>query len=1221
MNYQCSTPNCPQTVPEAAARGLGFRCPLCAGELQPEAGGLSPEAPGTPGVPDMVWRAGELAGLPRPLAYTYARLMDEYGRGEPVAAAWALRDAWECAVRFVACLGLADLARAGVSGERFEAAVATLFKPTGLSLGDWAGLLALACDKALLPAEDRLLPGLADFYKQGGKFTAVGKALSAEGKDRLNLVQWRNKVFGHGVFKQDRGWYAAQVADWVAPLNAFLDALEQALAGWTLRDAAPDSTSDILLDGLDAAPDSSLEFLFDFAPDSPALQGPGQGRAAGPHEHVAEGFPEPVFLAGPEGAALNFGPLLSAQRCLVCGERQIFFYDKGDRRKNGRLRTELLDYLHGRHSRLDEWPEAQAWAARLPEQLRWERQAFDQAETDEDLSRLFRSFETCFLRPDWLMDRIWQSIEATPQGYVLLQGPAGVGKSYIARAVQQEGTAERGAPVLLYHIASGPRSDYRTFITLLADEAKETLKWRTQEIQAKDQGVAGLRAQFREFLATLMRANGAQRLILALDGLDELPTPAAGEFAITDFLVAPELLPRGCVVFLTGRPTLRPGIAEAVAGLRAASKEGQFEDLRLDPGAAENRALLQAYALNALPEVLPDVLPDALRREDLAARVVERAQGIFLYVFHLTQVLASGAFAAGEELPAAREIYPAYLERLRARVGDALYEGVYRELLLFLAAARAPVPLDQLQGWGLRGDKLRHALHDLADFIQEQRVRPWHERVDESDQQPRYAIAHQDFTDFLAQDPTLSPLLAAAHARIATVIESRHAGRWDKLDCGNEEDVYDACNIFAHEARAERATALETAALQARVLALVNVGGALWKNQRFKLADRVLTPCVEHLRHWVEQDGRAELANALARALNNHGLVLQDLGRLPEAEACQRGNVAICRRLVEVEQRSELADDLARALNNHGYVLQFLGRLPEAEACLRESVAILRRIVEVEQWSWKAINLARALNTHGSVLQDLGRLPEAEACQRESVAIRRRLVEVEQRSELADHLAWSLNHYGSVLHALGRLPEAEACQRENVAIFRRLVEVEQRSELSIDLAMALNNHGFVLRALGRLPEAEVYQRESVAILRRLVEVEQRRELANALASALNGYGQVLRDLGRLPEAEACQRESVGIRRRLVEVEQRAELAEYLARSLNNHGVVRSNSAVYPRPRPASAKAWPSTGGWSRWSSRAGWPKTSPKHSTITAWCCATSAVCPRPRPASVRAWL
>jgi hypothetical protein len=145
--------------------------------------------------------------LPRPLAHTYARLCYELKKNQPVPAAWALRDAWESAVRFVACLGIADLVQADARGEEFERALALLFKPTGLSLGDWSYLVSVGCDSSIETHAPRLLPALTRFYWHGGKLTAAGQALSRqhggprqhpEDPDKWNLTEWRNHVFGHG---------------------------------------------------------------------------------------------------------------------------------------------------------------------------------------------------------------------------------------------------------------------------------------------------------------------------------------------------------------------------------------------------------------------------------------------------------------------------------------------------------------------------------------------------------------------------------------------------------------------------------------------------------------------------------------------------------------------------------------------------------------------------------------------------------------------------------------------------------------------------------------------------------------------------------------------------------------------------------------------------------------------------------------------------------------
>ena len=723
------------------------------------------------------WQEGVTDGFPRPLAYTYARLIDEVDKGEPVAATWALRDAWECAVRFVACVGMADLVQAGAQGDELEKALSLLFKPTGVSLGDWAGLLAAGCNGAITTTRPRLLPGLTGFYrKPGGKvFSAVGQALSRsdggsgrKSDDRsANVVQWRNRVLGHGVFRQERLWYAKQTMAWQPPLNGFYAALAPIFKDWTLRDGGP---------------------------EGPRLIGAGTGLAAGAHEHVAAAGTEEVVLAGPQGACLRFGPLLSAQRCQVCSERHVFFYDNSKRKKAGPdgLRTEVIDYLRGhQNGPRPGWPAALAWEELLPKNVRWQRTAFDQEEVVEGERLVFRSFETEYKRPDWIIDRLWKAIEEVDTGYVHLEGPGGVGKSYIARALKAEAGEERGIPVLLHHIFSGSRTDHRVFITLLGDEAKEQLNWRTQEVQAKDQSAAALAEEFREFLGTLMTANQAVQLIVVLDGLDELPARESGEFALADFLPPASNLPKGCVVVLTGRRELRPGIAERIAHIRALSGEKQFRVLALDAAERKNRDLLAHYALERLPE--------PLRRTDLAERVVEKAGGRFLYVFHLVQALAAGAFTEADELPTADRFYPAYLARLRERVGDVLYEEVYRSLLLFLVAARAPITFDQLAGWGLRREHLRTALYDISDFIEELRVSPRHEGVDDMDTRSRYRIAHLEFVAFVEGDAALASLLTQAHGRIATVIRNRHPGGWDTVKLGSDEDSYDIGFAVAHE--------------------------------------------------------------------------------------------------------------------------------------------------------------------------------------------------------------------------------------------------------------------------------------------------------------------------------------------------------------------------------------------------------------------------------------
>jgi hypothetical protein len=123
--------------------------------------------------------------------------------------------------------------------------------------------------------------------------------------------------------------------------------------------------------------------------------------------------------------------------------------------------------------------------------------------------------------------------------------------------------------------------------------------------------------------------------------------------------------------------------------------------------------------------------------------------------------------------------------------------------------------------------------------------------------------------------------------------------------------------------------------------------------------------------------------------LGHHGLLLQSLQRLAEAELCQRESVAILRRLVEVEKRSMLAYDLAIALSNHAESLQLLGRLADTERCRRECATILRQLTAMEKHSGIRDDLAIALSNHEEVLRALGQTGEAEQCRREAVLHRR----------------------------------------------------------------------------------------------------------------------------------------------------------------------------------------------------------------------------------------
>ena len=86
--------------------------------------------------------ADVLETFPFPIAHTYRRLQEEMDRQEPVPAAWQLKDAYECAIKFAAALAVADALENGPSPDLSSELVSRLLKP--LSIGDWQGLLEVA---------------------------------------------------------------------------------------------------------------------------------------------------------------------------------------------------------------------------------------------------------------------------------------------------------------------------------------------------------------------------------------------------------------------------------------------------------------------------------------------------------------------------------------------------------------------------------------------------------------------------------------------------------------------------------------------------------------------------------------------------------------------------------------------------------------------------------------------------------------------------------------------------------------------------------------------------------------------------------------------------------------------------------------------------------------------------------------------------------------------
>src|SRR5205823_5305004 len=152
--------------------------------------------------------------------------------------------------------------------------------------------------------------------------------------------------------------------------------------------------------------------------------------------------------------------------------------------------------------------------------------------------------------------------------------------------------------VPLLHVSMhGPTAPRASEVwTVLAERVRRVKRW---QVPTWPDGPEP-HTRFAAWLAALMRANGLGELLVALDGLDDLPADSD----VPDLWPPTGELPPGCYLVLSTRPEVR---AAAASGLRRVrSMPGHFGELRVGPDEPEHQAVLRAYVTKRLARPRPD---------------------------------------------------------------------------------------------------------------------------------------------------------------------------------------------------------------------------------------------------------------------------------------------------------------------------------------------------------------------------------------------------------------------------------------------------------------------------------------------------------------------------------------------------------------------------------------------------------------------------------------
>ncbi|MDS4021651.1 MAG: hypothetical protein RKR03_14300, partial [Candidatus Competibacter sp.] len=956
--------------------------------------------------PPVPWVETVADTWPGPIAHEYQRLRQLLEQGQIVAAIFQLKDLAEVLVKFPALVVARDLIAHG-DLEAAQAARRGLFGGL-LSFGHWVdgivGRQLVPQMMRLAPTGRLLLPELGEvFVATEGK---SGKTAASPWRKTLKaLVNWRNETLGHGAFHLDPQDYLPDLEHQVGRINQHL--AEQVAQGlW----------ADVVLRGEAGTP-------------------PLTGWRAIRHWHDGDAgahreLEAPLVLER-AGRTLRLTPLETLRRCVVCAKQDVFLYDTRSGRDQGNGFI-LLDYLSGHRLTLP---------AHRAGELAAETRDLDGREwtpagpglLDDDygeraINELLetRLLEARYLRPDYLREPLRRFVAARDRGVFWLTAPSHTGKSVFAHGLACP--AEVGDPplwpdtaVVVFHI----RREFKTWPEQLRYFVLETvlhqafgrepgrLRLPELDVRAADPAAAFARLLHEAFR---LKPDRIARLVLCLDGLDELPPNPGHQAGIADFIPRPDALPEGCFLLLTSRPLAEcpPHVRQALADRFAGCADFAGYALSLDDASGDAyRQLLRAYFDRELTDRLKADLHQALAgvvqgqttvicHEDLGQiqssalrefartewqalkqthgvkkvrspseapslketvvqplldrygaafdEVVRKADGRFLYVAHLTELLRDERLAFGgiTDLPAGAGLYAHYLRQLEKTLtaptgstadaavdaGSKPWEFARRVILTLAAAEQADVAYQEMLPASVREEVFRGVpLEILAALLDEpgRTVRltftlyslkgiltAW--KGDDA-RDARYALG---LKDFVATVEALWPqALTDTHRLLATQTLEALEGRWESVSGDDPFDRWRLRYLVAHVEYTEEPAAYRERLIEDAVIprAYHRLGMQAHSGALYTLAARYWSILLAVAQQRVLLQPGDDAMNDLAGAYMNRGVTRADSQDLSGALAdCGKAIELMepLRRQLGTEWPPAWANDLARAYVNRG---------------------------------------------------------------------------------------------------------------------------------------------------------------------------------------------------------------------------------------------------------------------------------------------------------------
>jgi hypothetical protein len=639
--------------------------------------------------------------LPALIEMPVRLLDDEIDAGRYRGALLIARDCWEAAIKFCGIALYADLV--GTVGPDHQACTSELVMPLIVkppSMGDWLDFWLASSKLAVrLNATGALLvPELSGVLhvalREGGRLhvTATTRLLH-------QAVEWRNETIGHGACSHSLDSVKAWVVEQRSRLAEVLNALTcmRAIRVFGSSPAGGVVEWNVREQPRVAAAEPGYPYFQVW------MQRDKQTRVL-----------SPLLLATAQNSTLS---LLTFDKVA----RGYFF----------------LDYFLGTKVRFPVVPEIHEIEARLSiasrlrdlETFRQGRalssteqaysgsvlRALEQIEFGSDLDRWY-------VKPTYILQALEDAcagLSATEgRGYFHLVGGPGTGKSWFIAKLNSPGAFSHAGEVISYHIRAGMRQNPELFIASLHEQVQAPEGHNVHGARIRLEAWPNPADAVAAFFGDVLAVSAQERLILAIDGLDELLDPEPGQLSILDFLPPPERLPDDVLVLISSRADgeLRERARGFVEKIRSGVHGRLYRLFDISNRSDRHRSLLQDY-LSERHGITDLVLLNG---------ILDCCGGSFLLAALLGKLYSGNrSLDSANLLSDLAGVYDAYLGAKRQTLGEELFRHLHQRIVNLLAVSPEPLSLGRIADLlGLQEERVLFALFDIGELFSTVRERP-----------------------------------------------------------------------------------------------------------------------------------------------------------------------------------------------------------------------------------------------------------------------------------------------------------------------------------------------------------------------------------------------------------------------------------------------------------------------------------------------------------------